>query len=59
LIESLGGLDKFLDAGDKPIMKAWDTLHPDPVKVEAEKKKIAEEAAKKKAEAEAKKKEAA
>ena len=48
-----------MDAGDKPIMKAWDTLHPDPVKVEAEKKKIAEEAAKKKAEAEAKKKEAA
>ncbi|GMI47417.1 hypothetical protein TrCOL_g3678 [Triparma columacea] len=55
LIEALGGLAKFLDAGDKPIAAAWDKLHPDPVKVEAEKKK-AEEAAKKKAEEAAAKK---
>jgi hypothetical protein len=55
LIEALGGLAKFLDAGDKPIAAAWDKLHPDPVKVEAEKKK-AEVAAKKKAEEAAAKK---
>eukprot|EP00520_Triparma_pacifica_P013651 CAMPEP_0118645472 /NCGR_PEP_ID=MMETSP0785-20121206/7525_1 /TAXON_ID=91992 /ORGANISM="Bolidomonas pacifica, Strain CCMP 1866" /LENGTH=178 /DNA_ID=CAMNT_0006537369 /DNA_START=89 /DNA_END=625 /DNA_ORIENTATION=+ len=62
LIESLGGLDKFLDTGDKQIAKAWDKLHPDPAVVAAEKKKAeaaakkkAEEAAAKKAETEAKK----
>ena len=40
LIEMLGGLDKFLDAGDKAIMKAWDAKYK-PKPPPAEKKEPA------------------